>query len=301
MTYHQFATGSVQGCYSRWCISHCEPVPELGSFLGSPWWRRISFRCRCWIITQGWTSTDPPSVCIYFGILTLFIIDVHVFLALLSSSLLIHPTCFRGTTSPSRILCTGETMVGEDISSCVNFAFSMIMPNKLINHSWKGSNSHSRHPELKCIPSSNRHANRDWLCSCKRRCRYHRHLTFLVCVLSEICHFCPSCMSHFYPTSWISQFKHIVQAVGPELMLGTRLLSTSLFSSPSGRQQLATAIQNVLSFASPYIVAGTPYLFNYTQGSTAVTPAWRNSLWHVRLNCYHLFRLSDLFMGFYHS
>lgn len=64
-------------------------------------------------------------------------------------------------------------------------------------------------------------------------------------------------------------------------MLGTRLISTSLFETETGRETLTQTIKDVLPFASPYIVVGTPFLFNYTEGSTSVTPAWRNSLWHV--------------------
>lgn len=38
----------------------------------------------------------------------------------------------------------------------------------------------------------------------------------------------------------------------------------------------------MLSFTTPYIVVGTPFLYNYTAGATSVTPAWYDSLWHVR-------------------
>lgn len=74
-----------------------------------------------------------------------------------------------------------------------------------------------------------------------------------------------------------------MQAVGPEVMLGTRLLPNSLFETEEGRTELSNAIRDVLPFASPYIVAGTPLLYPYVEGSTSVTPAWRNSLWHVSL------------------
>ncbi|KAK7689560.1 hypothetical protein QCA50_007352 [Cerrena zonata] len=85
--------------------------------------------------------------------------------------------------------------------------------------------------------------------------------------------------------SWNAFFaKYVLSAqaaVGPEVMLGTRLISTSLFETEIGRQTLAQTIKNTLPFASPYIVVGTPFLFNYTKGTTSVTPAWRNSLWHL--------------------
>ena len=67
-------------------------------------------------------------------------------------------------------------------------------------------------------------------------------------------------------------------------MLGTHLIFTSLFESQMGRERLAQTIQEVLPFASPYIVVGTPFLFNHTEGATSVTPAWRTSLWHVSPN-----------------
>ncbi|KAH9932267.1 FAD-binding domain-containing protein [Fomitopsis serialis] len=72
--------------------------------------------------------------------------------------------------------------------------------------------------------------------------------------------------------------------VGTEITLGTRLLSTSLFATEEGRATLSKTIANVLSFASPYIVAGTPFLFNHTVGSTSVTPAWYDSLWHLSVH-----------------
>ncbi|RPD55526.1 FAD-binding domain-containing protein [Lentinus tigrinus ALCF2SS1-7] len=73
-------------------------------------------------------------------------------------------------------------------------------------------------------------------------------------------------------------------AVGPELELGTRLLPSKFFSTPEGRTQLTALINDTLSFASPYIVAGTPWLFNTSAspgGASAVTPAWRDAIWHL--------------------
>lgn len=73
------------------------------------------------------------------------------------------------------------------------------------------------------------------------------------------------------------------QPVGAEMMLGTRLLNTSLFATEAGRASLSTAIANMLSFSTPYIIVGTPLLYSYVEGTTSVTPAWRTSLWHVRI------------------
>ena len=71
------------------------------------------------------------------------------------------------------------------------------------------------------------------------------------------------------------------KAVGPELDLGTRLIPTTFFNTSSGRDALSALIRDTLSFASPYIVAGTPFLYEATPGATSVTPAWRDSVWHL--------------------
>ncbi|KAH9948031.1 FAD-binding domain-containing protein [Amylocystis lapponica] len=85
--------------------------------------------------------------------------------------------------------------------------------------------------------------------------------------------------------SWYAFFQKYVTlaeaGVGPELTLGTRLLDTTLFSTEQGRTTLSNTVRAVLPFASPYIVAGTPFLYNWKNGSTSATPAWRTSLWHL--------------------
>ncbi|EPT05701.1 hypothetical protein FOMPIDRAFT_1045016 [Fomitopsis schrenkii] len=73
-------------------------------------------------------------------------------------------------------------------------------------------------------------------------------------------------------------------SVGTEITLGTRLISTSLFDTEDGRATLLQTITNVLSFTTPYIVVGTPFLYNYTAGATSVTPAWYDSLWHLSVH-----------------
>lgn len=70
--------------------------------------------------------------------------------------------------------------------------------------------------------------------------------------------------------------------MGPELELGTRLIPTSVFTSEAGRAALIALIKENLPIASPYIVAGTPFNFKAEQNATSVTPAWRDSVWHVR-------------------
>ncbi|PCH44707.1 FAD-binding domain-containing protein [Wolfiporia cocos MD-104 SS10] len=72
--------------------------------------------------------------------------------------------------------------------------------------------------------------------------------------------------------------------VGPETTMGSRLIPTSLFDNEVGRTTLSNTIKNVLSFVNPYIVVGTPFLYNYTVGTTSVTPAWRDSLWHLSIH-----------------
>ncbi|KAI0824884.1 FAD-binding domain-containing protein [Trametes gibbosa] len=85
--------------------------------------------------------------------------------------------------------------------------------------------------------------------------------------------------------SWFAFFTKYVTlaqaAVGPELELGTRLLPASLFQTESGRAKLSQVIKDILPSASPYIVAGTPWLYKAEAGATSVTPAWRNAIWHV--------------------
>ncbi|GBE77411.1 hypothetical protein SCP_0102840 [Sparassis crispa] len=48
---------------------------------------------------------------------------------------------------------------------------------------------------------------------------------------------------------------HIAQAVGPELSLGTRLLTTDVFNMAEGCANLSSVVNDVLSFASPYVMA----------------------------------------------
>ena len=76
------------------------------------------------------------------------------------------------------------------------------------------------------------------------------------------------------------------KAVGPELDLGTRLLPSRLFSTASGRAQLSALINETLAFASPYVVAGTPWLYKSlagAAGATSTTPAWRDAVWHLSI------------------
>ncbi|KZT26763.1 isoamyl alcohol oxidase [Neolentinus lepideus HHB14362 ss-1] len=68
-------------------------------------------------------------------------------------------------------------------------------------------------------------------------------------------------------------------AVGTGNILGTRLMPISLFETTEGRAQIMNVLSIILDYANQYIVAGTPLLYDYKNGSTSATPAWRNSLW----------------------
>ncbi|THH14234.1 hypothetical protein EW146_g6074 [Bondarzewia mesenterica] len=85
--------------------------------------------------------------------------------------------------------------------------------------------------------------------------------------------------------SWYAFFSKYVpaaqSAVGTENILGTRLIPTSLFETESGQEALYNALVNMLPTANPYIVVGTPYLYNGSSSSTSVTPAWYDSIWHL--------------------
>ncbi|CDO71163.1 hypothetical protein BN946_scf184845.g33, partial [Trametes cinnabarina] len=88
--------------------------------------------------------------------------------------------------------------------------------------------------------------------------------------------------------SWLAFFtKYVLSAerdVGYQVAMGTRLLPSGLFSTESGRAQLSLLINSTLPYASPYVIAGTPWLFHETPGATSVTPAWRDAIWHMGLS-----------------
>lgn len=76
------------------------------------------------------------------------------------------------------------------------------------------------------------------------------------------------------------------QSVGVQTILGSRLIPTDpSFTDDDGKEALVDLmVKMVDTYAvNPYIIQGTPFLYNYTEGTTSVTPAWRNSLWQVSL------------------
>ncbi|KAJ6592868.1 FAD-binding domain-containing protein [Mycena capillaripes] len=86
--------------------------------------------------------------------------------------------------------------------------------------------------------------------------------------------------------SWFTFFtRFIVQVqapVGNSMTIGSRLIPKTLFESATGRARLvAHLLKQTAQFGLPYIPVGTPIAFNYTPGTTSVTPAWRDTLWHL--------------------
>ncbi|KAJ7618051.1 hypothetical protein FB45DRAFT_933192 [Roridomyces roridus] len=86
--------------------------------------------------------------------------------------------------------------------------------------------------------------------------------------------------------SWYEFFLNFVvaaqAAVGNSMVLGSRLIPKANFESTEGRAKIVAHLltQNA-QFGMPYIPVGTPISFNYTPGATSVTPAWRDSIWHL--------------------
>ncbi|KAF5343462.1 hypothetical protein D9758_011849 [Tetrapyrgos nigripes] len=87
--------------------------------------------------------------------------------------------------------------------------------------------------------------------------------------------------------SWQAFFsKYVVfveSAIGAPVILGTRLIPVDLFSTEAGKAKFLGVLDNVIAQfnITPGVVYATPFLFNHTEGSTSVTSAWRNSLWHM--------------------
>ncbi|KAJ7493661.1 hypothetical protein FB451DRAFT_1215052 [Mycena latifolia] len=85
--------------------------------------------------------------------------------------------------------------------------------------------------------------------------------------------------------SWLTFFQRFtlqVQAsVGNSIALGSRLIPKALFETPAGREALVAHLLNqTATHGMPYIPVGTPISFKCTPGTT-LTPAWRDSLWHL--------------------
>jgi hypothetical protein len=87
--------------------------------------------------------------------------------------------------------------------------------------------------------------------------------------------------------SWEAFFtKYVTTAqasVGVENTLVSRLIPTELFTNEAGKATLTnTMVQMIQGYnINPYIVVGTPFLFDGLNNATSVTPAWRHALWQV--------------------
>jgi len=87
--------------------------------------------------------------------------------------------------------------------------------------------------------------------------------------------------------SWKTFFdKYVTGAeasVGSIMTLGTRLIPAANFETEEGMRAIYEMLLSFLPVASPNIILGTPFLYKHTESSTSVTPAWRNSIWHVSI------------------
>ncbi|KAK0227834.1 hypothetical protein IW262DRAFT_1455010 [Armillaria fumosa] len=87
--------------------------------------------------------------------------------------------------------------------------------------------------------------------------------------------------------SWLAFFvKYVLAAeagVGVETILESHLIPAKKFATDSSKAGLLDILARMVQQFSinPYVVVGMPFLYNHTEGSTSVTPAWRNTLWHM--------------------
>lgn len=84
--------------------------------------------------------------------------------------------------------------------------------------------------------------------------------------------------------NWFAFFeKYVLQAeesVGSAQILGSRLIPAQNFQTTVGRNQVLNTLVQLFPTIHFGILLTTPFLFNYTQGTTSATPAWRTALWH---------------------
>ena len=78
-----------------------------------------------------------------------------------------------------------------------------------------------------------------------------------------------------------SMITQALQPVGGPYATASRLVPTSLFETPTGRNSLLKVLMELFNTdTSPIIFAVAPHYFK-SDGLTSVTDAWRNSLWHA--------------------
>ncbi|KAJ5800175.1 CAZyme family AA7 [Penicillium psychrosexuale] len=87
-------------------------------------------------------------------------------------------------------------------------------------------------------------------------------------------------------TSWYPFYEKYVKtssvAVGVTRFPGSRLIPRSIFNTVEGRQNLMDYFAVIQSLGqTPYIPVVGPVLYNYTEGSTSASPAWREAIWEL--------------------
>ncbi|CAI7648041.1 unnamed protein product [Penicillium glandicola] len=87
-------------------------------------------------------------------------------------------------------------------------------------------------------------------------------------------------------TSWFPFYEKYVKttsvAVGVTRFPGSRLIPRSVFNTTEGRTNLMDFFATIQSLGqTPYIPVVGPVLYNYTEGSTSASPAWREAIWEL--------------------
>lgn len=87
-------------------------------------------------------------------------------------------------------------------------------------------------------------------------------------------------------TSWYPFYEKYVKtssvAVGVTRFPGSRLIPRSIFKTVEGRKNLMDYFGIIQSLGqTPYIPVVGPVLYNYTEGSTSASPAWREAIWEL--------------------
>lgn len=87
-------------------------------------------------------------------------------------------------------------------------------------------------------------------------------------------------------TSWYPFYEKYVTtssvAVGVTRFPGSRLIPRSVFETIEGRADLMAFFALIQSKGqTPYIPVVGPVLYNYTEGSTSASPAWREAVWEL--------------------
>ncbi|KAF1987495.1 FAD-binding domain-containing protein [Aulographum hederae CBS 113979] len=93
--------------------------------------------------------------------------------------------------------------------------------------------------------------------------------------------------------SWYEVYeKYVIPSqrdVGAIRLLNSRLIRTAMFESPEGRAKIMEYLDLLTEMKlEPYIPVSTPLLYRNSRAdlkaATSVTPAWRNTLWHLSTN-----------------